>query len=128
LSDKPWLPSALVGAGAASLLWLLQTTTPVASALPTAVVGSFCRPGSTPTQDPDGATIYCAIISDLAESSVWSRRPGPFAIRSVTDPTNEAEGPWFVVLCEQQTGRSFNYCNVAIKQSSYQGDGRIPES
>jgi serine/threonine protein kinase, bacterial len=46
----------------ASTTTTTMVTTPPTHALPVAVVGSSCRLGSTPTVDPDGATVYCARI------------------------------------------------------------------
>jgi hypothetical protein len=103
---------------------------PPPRALPVAVVGSSCRPTSTPTVDPDGATVYCALFPDMPETSMWSRTPGPLSwpsIGGVRVPDQVGSYPW-VVICEQQTGRSYNYCESAIAQATYQGDGPIPES
>lgn len=95
--------------------------------LPLAIVGSFCRPDSTPTHDPDGATVYCAIVPEVPMTAVWSRMPGPLPYPKISgERVTEAEGPWWVVVCEQQTGRTFNYCKSAIDQATYQGDGPIP--
>lgn len=97
-------------------------------ALPVAIEGSACRLRSTPTVDPDGVTVYCALFPDMPETAMWSRTPGPLAwptIGGVRVPDQEGSYPW-VVVCEQQTGRTYNYCDTAIAQSTYQGDGLIP--
>jgi hypothetical protein len=99
-------------------------------ALPVAIEGSSCRPQSTPTVDPDGVTVYCALFPEIAETAFWSRTPGPVAwptIGGVRVPDQAGSYPW-VVVCEQQTGRTYNYCEAAIAQATYQGDGQIPES
>lgn len=81
-----------------------------------------------PTVDPDGVTVYCALFPDIAETALWSRTPGPLAwptIGGVRVPDQAGSYPWTVV-CEQQTGRTYNYCETAIAQATYQGDGLVP--
>jgi hypothetical protein len=105
-----------------------MTTTSTKPALPTAIEGSACRLESTPTVDPDGAPVYCAYLQDMPLTAVWSRIPGTVSwptiggVRVVDQPGSY---PW-VVVCEQQTGRSYNYCQTAIAQATYQGDGPVP--
>jgi hypothetical protein len=42
-------------------------------------------------------------------------------------PDQAGSYPW-VVIREQQTGRTYNYCENAIAQATYEGDGPLPES
>jgi serine/threonine-protein kinase len=96
------------------------TTTTATHALPVAVVGSGCRPESTPTVDPDGVTVYCARIQ-YTDGFVWSRIaemvPYPRPLDSPGGPPIDEQ------ICAQQTGRSISYCATAISQATYQGDG-----
>jgi serine/threonine protein kinase, bacterial len=99
------------------------TTTTPAHALPAAVVGSGCRPESTPTVDPDGATVYCARVQ-YTDGFVWSRIAGmaPYPV-----PLDSSSGqPIDQLICTKQTGRSMDYCATAIAQATYEGDGHIP--
>jgi hypothetical protein len=99
-------------------------------ALPVAIEGSACRLQSTPTVDPDGMTVYCALFPEMPETAFWSRTPGPVAWPTIGGervPDQAGSYPW-VVICEQQTGRTYNYCETTIAQATYQGDGPINES
>nr|WP_304528537.1 MULTISPECIES: serine/threonine-protein kinase [unclassified Mycobacterium] len=96
-------------------------TTSVAHSLPVAVVGSSCRPHSTPTVDADGATVYCARIQ-YTDGHVWSRiaetvpYPVPLGSANSGPPIDQQ-------ICAQQTGRSIAYCATAISLATYEGDG-----
>jgi hypothetical protein len=96
--------------------------------LPVSIEGSSCRLESTPTVDPDGVPVYCALFPEMPLTAMWSRTRGPLAwptIGGVRVPDQEGSYPW-VVVCEQQTGRTYNYCEKAIAQATYQGDGLMP--
>jgi serine/threonine-protein kinase len=100
------------------------TMTTPAHSLPVAVVGSSCRPESTPTVDADGVTVSCARIQ-FTDGYVWSRIPDLVTVPT-TSPGAPISMPTDVEICTEQTGRSLTYCSNAISQATYEGDGRIP--
>ena len=100
------------------------TTTPPAAARPVAVVGSSCRIESTPTVDPEGATVYCARIQ-YTDGYIWSRIPDTVPVRMTPTGIAVNEGsPEYI--CSQQTGWSIARCSTAIANATYRGDGREP--
>ncbi len=69
-----------------------------------------------------------ACLQDMPDTAGWSRMPGTVpwpTIGGVRVPDQPGSYPW-VVIREQQTGRSYNYCETAIAQATYQGDGLMP--
>lgn len=89
-----------------------------------AVVGSGCRIESTPTVDPDGATVYCARIQ-YTDGYIWSRIPDTVPVRMTPTGIAVDEGnPEFI--CAQQTGWSPAKCSTEIASAAYRGDGREP--
>lgn len=90
-------------------------------ALPVAVVGSSCRIQSTPTVDPDGATVYCARIQ-YTDGYVWSRIPDTVPVGN--SPTGiDVSQARPETVCAQQTGWSVSKCSTAIANATYRGDG-----
>jgi hypothetical protein len=110
------ITARILTAGAVAVV-VSGLTAETAHALPVAVVGSGCRPQSTPTVDPDGVTVYCARI-EYTDGHVWSR-----IADTVPNPTfQEAFHP--ENICAKQTGWSVGKCSTAIANATYRGDGR----
>jgi serine/threonine-protein kinase len=97
----------------------VATTTTPAPALPVAIVGSSCRIDSTPTVDPDGATVSCARLQ-FTDGYVWSRIPDLISLPTSPDGQKRFDG---AQICAEQTGQSYSYCSTAISQATYRGDG-----
>jgi hypothetical protein len=125
IAQQPSSQVVVVPASSPPIAALPTATKP---ALPVAIEGSSCRLWSTPTVDPDGVPVYCALFPEMPMTAFWSRTPGPVAWPTIGGgrvPDQAGSYPW-VVVCEQQTGRTYNYCESAIAQATYQGDGLIP--
>jgi len=108
------ISTATLAAVATSITLMAVTETaalaiPVpARALPAAVVGQGCWQGSTPTVDPDGATVYCARVQ-YSDAFVWSRVPDTVPVRAT--PTGLEDR---YAICARQTGWSVQRCTTDI--------------
>jgi serine/threonine-protein kinase len=91
---------------------------------PIAVVGSGCRPDSTPAVDPEGVSVSCARVQ-YTDSYLWSRVPDTIPMRSTSSGLETNDGnPNYV--CATQTGWSLSRCASVIAAATYRGDGREP--
>jgi serine/threonine-protein kinase len=77
---------------------------------------------STPTVDPDGATVYCARIQ-YTDGYVWSRIPDTVPV-AMTATGIEVQDGRTENICAKQTGWSVGKCSTAIANATYRGDGR----
>jgi hypothetical protein len=106
----------------AGMFWLILFAGATAHALPVAIVGSSCRPDSTPTVDPEGVAVSCARIQ-YTDLYVWSRIPDTVPVPVSATGIDVREGKP-ENICAKQTGWSVSKCSTAIANATYLGDGR----